>query len=192
MKLVFATHNSNKAGEIKPLLEPYFKVTTLNEAGITEEIPETADTIEGNALLKARFVYNRLKSDCFADDTGLEVDALNGMPGVISARYAGEDKSAADNITKLLQELKPHSKRSAKFRTCIAAIINGKEYMFEGAVKGTISTEPMGKQGFGYDPVFIPEGYDMSFAQMTLEEKNRISHRAVAVNKFVEFLKTKI
>ncbi len=192
MQLVFATHNNHKVAEIKPLLPPAIKVSTLNEIGITDEIPETADTIEGNAILKARFVYNKLKCNCFADDTGLEVDAINGEPGVYSARYAGEGKSANDNIEKLLGKLKGASSRSAKFKTVIAAIIDGKEYIFEGIVHGIISELKMGEQGFGYDPVFVPDGYMISFAQMKLEEKNKISHRGLAVKKFAEFLKVKI
>ena len=192
MELVFATHNNHKVAEIKPLLPTVIKVCTLNEIGITDEIPETDDTIEGNALLKARFVYNKLNCDCFADDTGLEVDAINGEPGVYSARYAGEGKSANDNIEKLLGKLKGASNRSAKFKTVIAAIIDGKEYVFEGVVHGIISEIKMGEQGFGYDPVFVPDGYMISFAQMKLEEKNNISHRGLAVKKFAEFLKAKI
>jgi len=192
MQLVFATHNNHKVAEIKPLLPNSIKVSTLNEIGITDEIPETADTIEGNAILKARFVYNKLKCNCFADDTGLEVDAINGEPGVYSARYAGEGKSANDNIEKLLGKLKGASSRSAKFKTVIAAIIDGKEYIFEGIVHGIISELKMGEQGFGYDPVFVPDGYMISFAQMKLEEKNKISHRGLTVKKFAEFLKAKI
>ena len=192
MQLVFATHNNHKVSEIKPLLPPSIKVSTLNEIGIIEEIAETADTIEGNAILKARFVYDKLQCNCFADDTGLEVDAINGEPGVYSARYAGDGKSANDNIEKLLGKLKDASNRSAKFKTVIAAIIDGKEYIFEGIVHGIISEIKMGEQGFGYDPVFVPDGYMISFAQMKLEEKNKISHRGLAVKKFAEFLKTKI
>ncbi|HTA83166.1 MAG TPA: non-canonical purine NTP diphosphatase [Bacteroidia bacterium] len=192
MQLVFATHNNNKVREIKPLFPPSVSISTLTEIGINEEIPETAETIEGNAILKARFVYNTLKLNCFADDTGLEVSALNGAPGVYSARYAGEGKTASDNIAKLLYELKGKSNRSAKFKTVIAAIINGKEYLFEGLVNGNITLTAAGANGFGYDPVFMPEGLTTTFAEIPLEQKNRLSHRALAVNKFIEFLKAKI
>lgn len=188
MELIFATHNNNKVAEIKPLIPASIKVKTLTEIGITEEIPETADTIEGNALLKVRFVYERLKCNCFADDTGLEVAAINGEPGVYSARYAGEGKSANDNIEKLLGKLKGVENRAAKFKTVIAAILDGKEYVFEGIVDGEIAELKLGQNGFGYDPVFVPDGFMVSFAQMTLEEKNKISHRSRAVRKFTEFL----
>jgi len=191
MEFVFATHNNHKVAEIKPLIPSSIQVKTLTEIGITEEIPETADTIEGNALLKVRFIYNRLKCNCFADDTGLEVAAINGEPGVYSARYAGEGKSAGDNIEKLLGKLKQAPNRTAKFRTVIAAIIAGKEYTFEGAVHGLISEVKLGEKGFGYDPIFVPDGYMISFAQMTMEEKNRISHRGLAVKKFAQFLSEK-
>lgn len=188
MELIFATHNNNKVAEIKPLIPASIKVKTLTEIGITEEIPETADTIEDNALLKVRFVYERLKCNCFADDTGLEVAAINGEPGVYSARYAGESKSANDNIEKLLGKLKGIENRAAKFKTVIAAILDGKEYVFEGIVEGEIAELKLGQNGFGYDPVFVPDGFMVSFAQMTLEEKNKISHRSRAVRKFTEFL----
>jgi XTP/dITP diphosphohydrolase len=191
MQLIFATHNNNKVAEIKPLIPASIKVSTLDEIGIHEEIPETADTIKDNALLKVRFVYQRLKCDCFADDTGLEVDAINGEPGVYSARYAGEGKSANANIEKLLLKLKDANSRSAKFKTVIAAIIDGKEYIFEGIVHGIISEMKMGQNGFGYDPVFVPDGYMVSFAQMTMAEKNSISHRGLAVKKFAQFLNEK-
>jgi len=191
MQFVIATNNRHKVDEIKPVFPKGITLLTLDEVNVKEEIPETADTLEGNALQKARFVYERLKLNCFADDTGLEVEALNGAPGVYSARYAGEGKSAADNIVKLLSELKGVLNRKAKFRTVIAAIIDGKEYTFEGAVEGTIAENPMGQKGFGYDPVFVPDGYSVSFAQMTLEEKNSLSHRSRAVKAFVKFLESK-
>lgn len=190
MQFVIATNNKHKVGEIKAVFPSHIKLLTLEEVSINEEIPETADTLEGNALQKARFIHDRLKCNCFADDTGLEVEALNGAPGVYSARYAGEGKSAADNIVKLLKELNGIKNRNAKFRTIIAAIIDGKEYYFEGSVDGTIAEKPMGEKGFGYDPVFVPEGYKVSFAQMTLEEKNTLSHRSMAVKKFIEFLRS--
>ncbi|MGP8217628.1 MAG: RdgB/HAM1 family non-canonical purine NTP pyrophosphatase [Bacteroidia bacterium] len=189
MQLVFATHNNHKVAEIKPLFPSSVQINTLDEKGIFDEIPETGNTLKENAIQKARFVYQKLKLDCFADDTGLEADALNGEPGVYSARYAGEGCNAADNIEKLLSLMKGISNRSAKFKTVIATIINGKEYTFEGIVEGTIADTKMGEKGFGYDPVFIPKGYKISFAQMTLQEKNSISHRAMAVKKFVKFLK---
>ena|ERR1700739_2333416 len=192
MQLVFATHNNNKVAEIKALIPASIKVSTLDEIGIHEEIPETANTIKDNALLKVRFVYQRFKCDCFADDTGLEVDAINGEPGVYSARYAGEGKSANANIEKLLLKLKDANSRSAKFKTVIAAIIDGKEYIFEGIVHGIISEMKMGQNGFGYDPVFVPDGYMVSFAQMTMVEKNSISHRGLAVKKFAQFLNEKL
>lgn len=191
MELVFATHNNNKVAEIKALIPVSIQVKTLNEIGLTQEIPETADTIEGNALLKVRYVYNKFKCNCFADDTGLEVAAINGEPGVYSARYAGEGKSANDNIEKVLGKLKGVENRAARFKTIIAAIIDGKEYVFEGIVNGEISEIKLGEKGFGYDPVFVPDGYMVSFAQMTLEEKNSISHRGRAVRKFAEFLSEK-
>jgi len=191
MHIVFATHNTNKVREIKPLFPSSIEIKTLTDIGITEEIPETAETIEGNALLKARFVYETTGLNCFADDTGLEVDSLNGAPGVYSARYAGENKTASDNISKLLTELNNKNNRSASFKTVIAAILDKKEYLFEGVVDGQVAVTPIGQSGFGYDPIFIPEGYDITFAQMTLEQKNALSHRSIAVKKFIEFLKSK-
>jgi len=191
MHIVFATHNTNKVREIKPLFPSSIEIKTLTDIGITEEIPETAETIEGNALLKARFVYETTGLNCFADDTGLEVDSLNGAPGVYSARYAGENKTASDNISKLLTELNNKNNRSASFKTVIAAILDKKEYLFEGVVDGQVAVTPIGQSGFGYDPIFIPEGYDITFAQMTLEPKNALSHRSIAVKKFIEFLKSK-
>jgi XTP/dITP diphosphohydrolase len=188
MRLVFATHNAHKVSEIKPLLSSSVNLVSLHDLGFTEEIPETGDTLAANALQKADYVYTRLNCTCFADDTGLEVTALGGRPGVYSARYAGENKSADDNIAKLLTELKGKKDRSAVFKTVIAVIIEGKPKLFEGVVKGTISENKMGDKGFGYDPVFIPEGHSKSFAQMAREEKNRISHRGLAVKKFAAFL----
>jgi XTP/dITP diphosphohydrolase len=161
---------------------------SLKEIGCFDDIPETADTLEGNALLKARYVYERFGKDCFADDTGLEVEALNNAPGVYSARYAGTDKDAGANMRKLLDELSDESNRKARFRTVIALIKEGTEYLFEGEVRGTISCEPKGINGFGYDPIFVPENYDKSFAELDLSVKNTISHRANAVKKLVDFL----
>jgi XTP/dITP diphosphohydrolase len=188
MRLVFATHNAHKVSEINPLLPTSILLVSLQDLGFNEEIPETGDTLAANALQKADYVYTRLKCDCFADDTGLEVASIGGRPGVYSARYAGENKSADDNIEKLLTELKGKKDRSAVFKTVIAVIIEGKPKLFEGVVKGTISERKIGDNGFGYDPVFIPEGYSKSFAQMTREEKNKISHRGLAVKKFTAFL----
>ncbi len=188
MRLVFATHNAHKVSEIKPLLPASVNLASLHDLGFIEEIPETGDTLAANALQKADYIHTRLNVDCFADDTGLEVKALAGRPGVYSARYAGENKSADDNIEKLLAELKGEKDRSALFKTVIAVIIEGKPKLFEGVVKGTISETKMGEKGFGYDPVFIPEGHSRSFAQMTREEKNKISHRGLAVKKFVVYL----
>jgi XTP/dITP diphosphohydrolase len=162
----------------------------LSQAGIHEEIPETAQTIEENAVLKARYIFNHYNFDCFADDTGLEVEALNNAPGVYSARYAGEQKSSEDNINKLLAELNGKTNRNARFKTVIALILNGKEYLFEGIINGRIANEKRGEKGFGYDPVFIPNGYEKTFAEMSTSEKNNISHRAIAVQKLAKFLST--
>lgn len=192
MQFVFATHNKHKVSEISILLPPSVKLFTLDDIGCLEEIPETGNTLESNALEKAGFIYERYKCNCFADDTGLEVAALNGRPGVYSARYAGEGKSAEDNIVKLLGEMKGIADRSAIFKTVIVLLLNGKPTLFEGSVKGSIAVEKMGEKGFGYDPIFIPEGQHRSFAQMTLEEKNRISHRGEAVRKFIQYLKNHI
>lgn len=188
--LVFATNNKHKLEEVKKLLPEQFNLITLAEAGIHTDIPETADTLEGNASLKSRFVFERTVQNCFADDTGLEVEALNGAPGVYSARYAGEKCSFAENVNKLLLEMKDKENRKARFRTVISLIFDGKEYFFEGIVEGIITNDTKGTEGFGYDPVFKPEGFDKTFAEMTLEEKNKVSHRARAVEKLVEFLKS--
>jgi XTP/dITP diphosphohydrolase len=188
MRLVFATHNQHKVSEIQPVLPPSINFVSLRDLGFTEEIPETGDTLAANALQKADFIYKKLNCACFADDTGLEVNALGGRPGVYSARYAGENKSAEDNIEKLFAELRGENDRSAFFKTVIAVIINGKPALFEGIVRGVISKEKMGDKGFGYDPVFIPDGHSRSFAQMSREEKNKISHRGLAVKKFIAWL----
>lgn len=187
-KLVFATANPHKLREVQQILPEYI-VLSLSDIGFDGDITEDAETLEGNALLKAKFVYEKFGLNCFADDTGLETEALGGRPGVHSARYAGEHKSPAENLQKLLDELKPHSNRNARFRTVIALIMNGKEYFFEGIVDGTIIEYPRGKEGFGYDPVFKPQGYHETFAQMPLHLKNQISHRARAVQKLTAFLK---
>ena len=187
-KLIFATNNPHKLQEIKEILNSKFEILSLQAMGINEDIPETADTLEGNALLKARFVYERTGADCFADDTGLEVDALNGEPGVFSARYAGENASFDDNMNKLLYSLNGESNRKAKFRTVIALILNGSEYLFEGKVDGSILHEKKGAEGFGYDPIFLPEGFELSFAEMDQAQKNSISHRGRSVQKLANFL----
>lgn len=189
MKLVFATNNKNKAYEIQQLLPPDFQILTLSEIGITEDIPETEETLEGNALLKARYVKEKTGFNCFADDTGLEVDALNGRPGVRSARYAGEQKNSEDNMNKVLTELHNRSDRSAQFRTSIALILGDKEYIFEGIVKGEILKEKIGEFGFGYDPIFEPENQGRSFAEMNMAEKNQLSHRARAFTLLLDHLK---
>jgi XTP/dITP diphosphohydrolase len=195
-ELVFATHNEHKALEIQAVLGDSFRVLTLDRAGFPEDLPEEQDTLEGNALQKARYVYERMGRDCFADDTGLEVRVLGDAPGVYSARYAeltGErlpDEAIPDaNIRKLLRQMDRLSNRSARFRTVIALFIDGRQYTFEGVVEGSILEKRKGNEGFGYDPVFQPQGYHQTFAEMTLAEKNRISHRAVATKKLAEFLK---
>lgn len=188
-KLIFATNNAHKLGEVQALLGDAFTLVTLRECGITEDIPETADTLEGNALQKARYVYGKTGLDCFADDTGLEVDALGGAPGVHSARYATDGHDFAANNRLLLKNLEGTTDRTARFRTVIALIIDGVEYTFEGRVEGTIATSESGSEGFGYDPLFVPSGEIITFAQMSAEAKNAISHRGRAVAKLVNFLK---
>ncbi len=188
MELVFATNNKHKIREISDLLDKNFRILGLADLGITEDIPEEAETLEENALFKARYVHEKTGLNVFADDTGLEVSSLGGAPGVYSARYAGESKSFDDNIEKLLREMKDLSERSARFRTVIALIIDGSEYLFEGTVEGEIIRERRGSSGFGYDPVFLASGYDLTFAEIPLSEKNRISHRAKAMRKLIGFL----
>ena len=187
-----ATANQNKIKEIQSKLGDSYQFLSLQDIGCLEEIPETSDTIKGNALQKARYVYEKYKQDCFSEDTGLEVEALNGAPGVYSARYAGKEKSAEANMEKVLKELEGIENRSARFKTMIALILDGKEYLFEGIVKGKILLEKKGKDGFGYDPIFMPENYDQSYAEMSLEEKNKMSHRAQAVDKLKAFLDSNI
>ncbi len=188
MRITVATNNAHKLQEIQSMLGTEFELVTLRECGITEEIPEDEPTLEGNARQKARYVYERTGMDCFADDTGLEVDALNGAPGVHSARYATDEHNFEANNRLLLENLRCATSRKAHFRTVIALILGGKEYLFEGRVEGEILHDSQGEEGFGYDPLFSPDGYEKSFAQMTLDEKNRISHRGRAVQKLVEFL----
>jgi XTP/dITP diphosphohydrolase len=189
IELVFATNNLHKLEEISKIVGEKFTILSLNEIGCNEEIPETADTLEGNASQKSRYIFNKFGKNCFADDTGLEVEALNGKPGVYSARYAGLQNDPEKNIVKLLAELKDYSNRKAQFRTVISLILNGKEFFFEGIVKGKILLEKQGDNGFGYDPVFMPDGFDKSFAEMDLDEKNSISHRAKAMGTLIRFLK---
>ncbi len=189
MQLVFASANKHKIAELASLINPGITLIGLSEIGCLEEIPETSATIEGNALQKALYVYNQYKLNCFADDTGLEVEALDGRPGVFSARYAGNDRNAEKNMQKILKELDGNTNRNACFRTVIALVLDGKQAAFEGLVRGEILTEKQGKQGFGYDPIFRPLGFTKSYAEMSLEEKNKFSHRAIAVHKLVEYLK---
>ncbi|TXI70937.1 non-canonical purine NTP diphosphatase [Flavobacterium sp. UBA6195] len=188
MKLVFASNNKNKIQEIQALVPNTFQILSLEEIGCTEDIPETADTIEGNAILKANYVTEKYGYDCFADDTGLEVEALNGAPGVYSARYAGEQKDANDNMDKLLSELKDKSNRNANFKTVIALNLNGNQNLFTGIINGKIIEKKIGTNGFGYDPIFVADGYSKTFAELTMEEKSIISHRGIAVKELILFL----
>lgn len=189
MELVFATNNPHKLFEVQNLLGDKIRLISLRDIGISDDIPEDYTTLEENALQKARYIYNISKNDCFADDTGLEVEHLNGKPGVYSARYAGEEKNPVANVAKLLHELNGVSNRNARFRTIIALIFQGKEFIFEGVVNGKIIEKERGHEGFGYDPVFLPNGYPLTFAEMPLNVKNSISHRALAIGKLVDFLK---
>ena len=189
MKLVFATNNKHKLQEVRDIVGDRVEVLSLNDIDCHDDIPETADTLQGNALIKARHIYEKYGMNCFADDTGLEVDVLGGEPGVYSARYAGEECNSEANMLKLLQNLTGKNNRNAQFRTVIALIINGEEKLFNGIVKGTISNEKKGDSGFGYDPIFIPEGYTESFAQMSGEMKNSISHRFRATKQLSDYLK---
>ncbi|MDR2148821.1 MAG: non-canonical purine NTP diphosphatase [Tannerella sp.] len=186
--IVFATNNSHKISEVRDILSEKIHIVSLKDIGCFDEIPETADTLTGNALLKARYVKEHYDYDCFADDTGLEVEALNGAPGALSARYAGDNHDFNANMEKLLKALESEKNRRARFRTVIALIFEGKEYFFEGIINGLIISEKRGKTGFGYDPIFIPDGYDRTFAELGTEEKNRISHRAIAVRELADFL----
>lgn len=189
MKLVFATNNKHKLQEVRDIVGNRVEILSLNDIDCHDEIPETADTLKGNALIKARHIYEKYGIDCFADDTGLEVDALGGEPGVYSARYAGDECDSEANMLKLLHNLTGKSNRKAQFRTVIALIINGEEILFNGIVKGTIPEEKMGNSGFGYDPIFIPEGFSESFAQMGSDMKNSISHRYRATEQLSNYLK---
>ena len=189
MKLVFATNNKHKLQEVRDIVGDRVEVLSLADIGCYDDIPETADTLQGNALIKARHIYEKYGLDCFADDTGLEVEALGGAPGVYSARYAGEECNSEANMHMLLENLTGISNRNAQFRTVIALIIKGEEMLFNGVVKGTIATEKKGDSGFGYDPVFIPEGHIDSFAQMSSEMKNSMSHRFRATQQLGDYLK---
>lgn len=188
MKLVFASNNKNKIKEIQSILNGSIQLLSLEDIGCLEDIPETADTIEGNAILKADYVSEKYGYDCFADDTGLEVRALNGEPGVYSARYAGEQKNADDNMNKLLEALKDTEDRSAQFKTVIALNLNRKQHLFTGIAKGEITLNKTGNQGFGYDPIFKPENYSETFAELPLETKNKIGHRGKATQQLIDFL----
>lgn len=189
-RLVFATNNAHKLEEVSAILGDKIELLSLKDINCQTDIPETADTLEGNALLKSSYIFQNYHLDCFADDTGLEVEALDGAPGVYSARYAGgEGHNAEGNMLKLLHEMEGKENRKAQFRTAISLILGGKEYLFEGIIKGEIIKEKRGDSGFGYDPVFVPEGYDQTFAELGNDIKNRISHRALAVNKLCDFLR---
>ena len=188
-KIVFATGNPNKIKEVKALLGDQFEIIGLQDIGCNEDIPETQPTIKGNALQKARYVVENYKVDCFAEDTGLEIESLNMEPGVFSARYAGAQRSSEDNMNLVLEKLKNKKNRNARFKTVIALIIGGKEYTFEGIVNGEIADKKTGKDGFGYDPIFLPEKRNISFAEMGSIEKNKISHRGRAVRKLIDWMK---
>lgn len=192
MEIIFATGNKNKLREAQEILGKHYTLKTPADYGILEDIPETSDTLEGNASIKSHYIWERLSLPCFADDTGLEVNALNGEPGVKSARYAGEGKDSKDNMEKLLKNLEGKDDRSAQFRCCISLIIDGKEHIFNGKCEGEITTECSGKGGFGYDPIFKPNGFDKSFSEIPAEEKNSISHRGYALEQLKEwFLQNK-
>ena len=187
-RLLFVTNNAHKLTEIRQIAGNQMEILSLADTGFSGEIEETAPDLEGNALQKARFIHNLYGFNCFADDTGLEVDALDGAPGVLSARYAGIKATHADNVNKLLTEMEGKTQRTARFRTVIALILNDTEYLFEDRIEGTISLSTSGDEGFGYDPVFVPQGYTQTFAELPAAEKNRISHRGLAVEKLMQFL----
>lgn len=189
MKLVFASNNKNKIKEIQQLLPPTIEIISLEDIGCHEEILETADTIEGNAIIKANYVTQKYDYDCFADDTGLEVEALNGAPGVYSARYAGEQRSAEDNMDKLLEALSDKTNRNAHFKTVITLNLNGKQHLFTGIARGEITLAKAGNKGFGYDPIFRLEGHDETFAELSSTIKNQVSHRGKATQLLIDFLK---
>ncbi|WP_320020207.1 non-canonical purine NTP diphosphatase [Labilibaculum manganireducens] len=188
MKLVFATNNQNKLKELQNLLGEEIELLSLADINCDEEIPEDHETLEENASQKAQYIFNKFNVNCFADDTGLEIESLNNEPGVYSARYAGEERDAKSNMKKVLENLKGVENRKSRFRTVISLLIDGKEIQFEGIVEGNILEKERGIDGFGYDPIFEPEGYDISFAEMDMTEKNKISHRGLAVRKLVDYL----
>ena len=187
-QLVFATNNAHKLEEVAAKIEGQIKLLSLTDIGCTDDIAETGQTFRENASIKSHYIYDKYKLDCFGDDSGLEIDALNGEPGVYSARYAAEHGNHAANINKVLAGLQDVADRKARFRTVISLIWNGEEHFFDGTIEGTIRYERSGAEGFGYDPIFQPDGYDVTFAEMSLDEKNKISHRAVATEKLIGFL----
>jgi XTP/dITP diphosphohydrolase len=191
MKLVFASNNKNKIAEIQQQVGSQFQIVSLEDIGCFVDIPETAETIEGNAILKANYVTENFGLPCFADDTGLEIEVLNNEPGVYSARYAGEQKNPEDNMSLVLQKLAAQANRKARFKTIIALNMNNEQHLFEGIVKGEITSEKSGNMGFGYDPIFQPEGFSTTFAEMSMEQKAVVSHRGIAVQKLINFLKNK-
>lgn len=191
MKLVFATNNRHKLDEVAAKIDGKIELLTLNDIGCYDDIEETGTTFKQNASIKSQFIYKKYNLDCFGDDSGLEIDALNGEPGVYSARYAGEHGNHAANIKKVLDNLEGETNRKARFRTVISLIWNGKEHFFDGTVEGTIRTAPTGTDGFGYDPIFEPEGYNITFAEMSMDAKNQISHRAKAMEQLVNFLSSR-
>lgn len=188
MKLVFATNNAHKLEEIREMLEKKYEIISLKELGCHDNIPETQDTLEGNALQKARYIHKKYGVNCFADDTGLEIKALNNAPGVYSARYAGDAHDSETNMEKVLRQMKGISQREARFRTVITLILNNRIHSFEGIIEGEILSSKQGESGFGYDPIFRPKGHSLSFAEMSLADKNKISHRGQAIQKLVKFL----
>ncbi len=190
MELVFATNNKHKLEEIRALLEPRFQIRSLADLNFHEDIAETGTSLKENADIKSKTIWQKFRLSCFSDDTGLEIDALQGRPGVYSARYAGEHCSFEDNVNKVLNELHKVQDRKARFRTVISLVLDGEVHHFEGIVEGSISSNEQGTEGFGYDPIFLPDGYDQSFAEMPADEKNRISHRGRAVQKLVDFLRS--
>jgi XTP/dITP diphosphohydrolase len=192
MEICFATNNEHKVAEVQQMLPDTIQLITLAQAGCTDELPETQNTLEGNSRQKAAYVFEHFKINCFADDTGLEVEALNGEPGVYSARYSGNQRNSSDNINLLLEKLKDQENRNARFRTSITLVLDGEYFQFNGTVEGKIINEIRGAEGFGYDPIFVPNGYEKTFAEMTAEEKNSISHRGRAIAKLVTFLKEKL
>ena len=192
MKIVFATNNPNKLAEIRQLMPEGIEILSLKDINCLEELPETSDTLEDNSAQKAFYVFDNYRHNCFADDTGLEIDTLDGRPGVYSARYAGSECKAEDNIQMVLNEMEADDNRDASFRTIISLVIDGKEFQFEGVVEGQIIPEKWGEKGFGYDPIFLADGQEKSFALMSMEEKGSISHRGIAVKKLIQFLKNRV